>query len=165
MPPLLLQVSGTDGRANACGVVLEGTLMLLFHHRQLNILLRYVKCMPRQRGTLPLFSGSVCQIKNRSGQIQIIRLNLFSYRDRRIPIPLSSSCSRKVDESPLYICSDELTANSISDIKTFRSPNQFSYRRLLEDKNWGQACICLTSPLGSRAFFSKLRNRGKLCLT
>jgi hypothetical protein len=43
--------------------------------------------------------------------------DLFPCRDRRILIPLPSSCSGKVDESSFYIGSFELNANSISDIK------------------------------------------------
>jgi hypothetical protein len=40
--------------------------------------------------------------------------------DRRILIPLPSPCSDKVDESSFYIRPDELNANSVSDIKTFK---------------------------------------------
>jgi len=50
----------------------------------------------------------------------IISLPLFPWRDRRISIPLPSFYSPKVDESSLYISPDELNANSISDIKTFK---------------------------------------------
>jgi hypothetical protein len=37
---------------------------------------------------------------------------------------VSSSCSGKVDESSFYISPDELNANSISDIETFKSSYQ-----------------------------------------
>jgi hypothetical protein len=40
---------------------------------------------------------------------------------------LPSPCSGKVDESSFYIRPDELNANSISDIKTFKSPHQLSF--------------------------------------
>jgi hypothetical protein len=43
--------------------------------------------------------------------------DLFPCRDGRISIPLSFSCSGKVDESSSYISPYELNANSISDIK------------------------------------------------
>ena len=42
--------------------------------------------------------------------------DLFPHQDRRISIPLPSSCPGKVDESPFYISSYEFNANSISDI-------------------------------------------------
>ena len=64
--------------------------------------------MPRQRWMLPLFSGSVCQIKFRSGQIQKISLHLFSCRDGRISISLSSSCSGTVNKPSFCIRSYEL---------------------------------------------------------
>ncbi len=53
--------------------------------------------------------------------------DLFPWRDGRISIPLSSSCSRKADESSLHISPDEFKANSISDIKTFKSSHQLSF--------------------------------------
>jgi hypothetical protein len=51
--------------------------------------------------------------------------------------PLLSSCSGKVDESSFYISSYELNANSISDIKTFKSPYQLSFHRRVEEANPG----------------------------
>jgi len=66
-----------------------------------------------------------------------MRLHLFPYRDGRISIPLSSSCSGKVDESSLYISPYELNANSISDIKTFKSSYQFSSHRRVKEANPG----------------------------
>ena len=42
--------------------------------------------------------------------------DLFPHQDRRILIPLPSPYSDEVDESSFYIGSDELNANSISDI-------------------------------------------------
>jgi hypothetical protein len=55
--------------------------------------------------------------------------------DRRILTPLPSPCSGKVDESSFCISPDELNANSISDIKTFKSPHQFSFDRRVEETN------------------------------
>ena len=52
---------------------------------------------------------------------------IFPCRGGRISIPLSFSCSAKVDESSFYISPDELNANSISDIKTFKSSYQLSF--------------------------------------
>ena len=49
-----------------------------------------------------------------------MRLHLFPCRDRRISIPLSSSCPGRVDEASFYIGSYELNANLISDIKTLK---------------------------------------------
>ncbi len=60
-------------------------------------------------------------------RIVIIRHDLFSCRGGRILIPLPSSCSGKVDESSFYISSYELNANSISDIKTFKSFISFPF--------------------------------------
>jgi hypothetical protein len=45
---------------------------------------------------------------------------------------VSSSCSGEVDESSFYIGSYELSANSISDIKTFKPSYQLSFRRRVE---------------------------------
>jgi hypothetical protein len=59
-----------------------------------------------------------------SGHIQIIRLH-----------PLPSPCSGKVDESLLYIGPYKLNANSISDIKTFKSSYQLSLHRRLGETN------------------------------
>jgi hypothetical protein len=58
--------------------------------------------------------------------------DLFSCRDGRISIALSFSCSGEVDESSIYIGPYELNANSISDIKTFKSPYQLSFHRRVE---------------------------------
>jgi hypothetical protein len=53
-------------------------------------------------------------------------------RDEGISIPLSSSCSGEVDESSFHISPDELNANWISDIKTFKPSYQLSFHRRLE---------------------------------
>jgi hypothetical protein len=45
---------------------------------------------------------------------------------------LSPSCSSEVDESSFYISPDELNANSISDIKTFKPSYQLSFQRRVE---------------------------------
>jgi hypothetical protein len=71
------------------------------------------------------------------GRNVIIRLHLFPYRDGRISIFLSSSCSGKVDESSFYISPCELNADSISGIKTFRSSYQLSFHRRVEQANPG----------------------------
>ena len=55
--------------------------------------------------------------------------DLFPYRDGRISISLSLSRSGEVDESSFYISPDELNANSISDIKTFKPSYQLSFHR------------------------------------
>ena len=51
--------------------------------------------------------------------------------------PQSSSCSGKVDKSSFYISPYELNANSISDIKTFKSPYQLSFHPRVEEANPG----------------------------
>jgi hypothetical protein len=62
----------------------------------------------------------------------IIRLHHFSYLDRRISIPLSSSRSGKVDESSFYIRSYELYASSISDVMTLKPSYQLSFHQRVE---------------------------------
>ncbi len=57
-------------------------------------------------------------------------------RSLRIKV-VSSSCSGKVDESCFYITPDELNANSISDIQTFKSLYQLSFHRRLEEADPG----------------------------
>jgi hypothetical protein len=42
---------------------------------------------------------------------------------------VASSCSGKGDESSFYVGPDELNANSISDLKTFKPSYQFSSDR------------------------------------
>jgi hypothetical protein len=63
--------------------------------------------------------------------------DLFPCRDRRILTPLPSPRSDKVDESSFTIRPDELNANSISDIKTFKPSHQLSFHRRVESVNPG----------------------------
>jgi hypothetical protein len=51
--------------------------------------------------------------------------------------PPHPPCSGKVDESSLEIGSDELNANSISDIKTLKSSYQLSFHRRQEEASPG----------------------------
>jgi hypothetical protein len=53
--------------------------------------------------------------------------DLFPCRDGRISIPVSSSCSGKVDESSLHISPYELNVNSISDIKTLKTLKEYKW--------------------------------------
>jgi hypothetical protein len=59
-------------------------------------------------------------------------MNYFPAGASESQSPLPSSCSSEVDESSFYISPDELYANSISDIKTFKPPYQLSFHRWLE---------------------------------
>ena len=51
--------------------------------------------------------------------------------------PLSFLCSGKVDESAFYVSPDELNANPISNIKTFKSSYQLSFHRRVEEASPG----------------------------
>ena len=63
--------------------------------------------------------------------------DLFPCRDGRISISLSFFCPGKVDESWFYIRPDELDANSISDIKSFKTSYHLFFDRRVKEANPG----------------------------